>query len=199
MTDRGTKPLNPWTASKTVGTMKMIRDFDIKDEETFVEKFQKLSKMPLEILTDLVYQYQLNYFSEYKYDKETIFKYTYCCVVLNSLQGNATENIFDNWASKNGYNLKHPKAFLNESYHTDRVAVGDDGKPIALISVKPNSFSSNFLQYRDVFAGLQYISKKTGIPWKIYFRNGDEFELIEFDTLSPICKIAVENWSKNYR
>ena len=102
--------------------MKMIRDFDIKDEETFVEKFQKLSKMPLEILTDLVYQYQLNYFSEYKYDKETIFKYTYCCVVLNSLQGNATENIFDNWASKNGYNLKHPKAFLNESYHTYRVA-----------------------------------------------------------------------------
>ena len=49
MTDRGAKPLKPWTASKTVGTMKMIRDFNIKDEETFVEKFQKLSKITLEV------------------------------------------------------------------------------------------------------------------------------------------------------
>jgi hypothetical protein len=45
MTDRGANPLKPWNASKTMGTMKMIRDFNIIDEETFVEKFQKLSKI----------------------------------------------------------------------------------------------------------------------------------------------------------
>jgi hypothetical protein len=42
MTDRGANQSKPWTASKTVGTMKMIRDFNIKDEEAFVEKFQKI-------------------------------------------------------------------------------------------------------------------------------------------------------------
>ena len=55
-------------------------------KKTFVEKFQKLSKIPLEILTDIVHEHQFNYFNEYKYDKETIFKYTYCCVVLNSFK-----------------------------------------------------------------------------------------------------------------
>jgi hypothetical protein len=92
MTDRGAKPLKPWTASKTVGTMKMIRDYSITDEETFVTKFQELSKIPLETLTKLVYSHQLNYFGSFKYNKNVIFKYTYCCVVLNSLKGNPTEN-----------------------------------------------------------------------------------------------------------
>ena len=93
MTDRGHNPLNPWTASKTVGTMKLIKDYNITDAESFVVKFQELSKIPLETLTDQVYEYQLEYYGEYKYNKATIFKYTYCCVVLNSLKGNVTEKI----------------------------------------------------------------------------------------------------------
>ena len=73
MTDRGSNPMKPWTAFKTVGTMKMIRQYSITDEETFAEKFQELSKMPLERLTDQVYEHQLKFFEDYKYDKDIIF------------------------------------------------------------------------------------------------------------------------------
>jgi len=49
MTDRGKNPLKPWTAQKTIGTMKMIRDFGISDEETFVEKFKNCQKFLLKL------------------------------------------------------------------------------------------------------------------------------------------------------
>ena len=62
MTDRGRYPLKPWTASKTVGTINMIKRYDIQDEETFVERFQAESKIPLETLTEQVYSHQENYF-----------------------------------------------------------------------------------------------------------------------------------------
>ena len=188
MTDRGAKPLKPWTASKTVGTMKMIRDFNIKDEETFVEKFQKLSKIPLEVLTDIVYDHQLNYFDEYKYDKETIFKYTYCCVVLNSLKGNSTENKFDSWAKQNHITVRLPKNILDERFHVDRIQINDNNKSEYLISIKPNSFSHNFIQYSDVFAGLQYLANKYELPWKIYYREVNTFKKISFICI-PISNI----------
>ena len=199
MTDRGAKPLKPWTASKTIGTMKMIRDYNIKNEETFVEKFQKLSKIPLEVLTDIVYDHQLNYFNEYKYDKETIFKYTYCCVVLNSLKGNSTENKFDSWAKQNHITVRLPKNILDERFHVDRIQINDNNKSEYLISIKPNSFSHNFIQYSDVFAGLQYLANKYELPWKIYYREVNTFKEISLDTLPVENKKKVITWSINYR
>ena len=199
MTDRGAKPLKPWTASKTIGTMKMIRDYNIKDEETFVEKFQKLSKIPLEVLTDIVYDHQLNYFNEYKYDKETIFKYTYCCVVLNSLKGNTTENRFDSWAKKNHIIIRLPNTILDERYHVDRIQINDKNKPVSLISIKPNSFSQNFMQYSDVFAGLQFLTNKYKLPWRIYHQEVNTFKEISMDTLTTLQRKKVILWSLNYR
>jgi hypothetical protein len=199
MTDRGTNPLKPWTASKTVGTMKLIRDYNITDEETFVEKFQEHSKIPLEKLTEQVYQHQLKYFGNYKYDKDTIFKYSYCCVVLNSLQGNSTEKKFDSWAKSNNIMLDSPRSVFDEVFHTDRIEVNSKGKPTALISIKPESFRHNFMQYEDVFAGLQYLSEKNNIPWKIYYRNGDSFSLISFSTLSVENQKKVKKLAKGYR
>ena len=199
MTDRGKNPMKPWTAFKTVGTMKMIRDYKITDEETFVEKFQELSKTPLEKLADQVYEHQKKYFGDYKYNKNTIFKYTYCCVVVNSLQGNSTEKKFDSWAKKNKIRFVHPKSIYDEVYHTDRIEVNDVGKPIALISVKPESFQHNFMQYKDVFAGLEYASNKTGLPWKIYYRNKNVFKLINFNKLSLSNQEIVKKSAKAYR
>lgn len=163
MTDRGQYPLKPWTASKTVGTIDLIKRHNITDEETFVEKFQAESKIRLEILTDQVYEHQMNYFGIYKYDKETIFKYTYCCVVLNSLQGNNTEKKFDSWAKSLGKLLIEPNPILDQKFHTDRLQVDETGKVLAFISIKPNSFKNNYLQYNDVFAGLQLLTNLTGI------------------------------------
>jgi hypothetical protein len=76
MTDRGAYPLKPWTAAKTCGTIALIRKYNITDEETFVDHFQRESKIPLEVLTEQVYEHQLKYFGRYKHSKETIFKYT---------------------------------------------------------------------------------------------------------------------------
>ncbi len=78
MTDRGKYPMKPWTASKTCGTIALIKKYNITDEETFVEKFQIESKISLEVLTNQVYEHQTKYFGSYKYDKSIIFKYTYC-------------------------------------------------------------------------------------------------------------------------
>lgn len=52
LTDRGRKglkPLKPWTANKTAGTIKLIRDFNVKDEESLFNLFQKYSKIPIEV------------------------------------------------------------------------------------------------------------------------------------------------------
>lgn len=95
MTDRGTHPLKPWTASKTVSTMKLIRDYDVTSEVELLNLFQHYSKKRLEILTQEVYDHQLKYFGEYRYSLDVIFKYTYCCIIINSLQGNSTESKFD--------------------------------------------------------------------------------------------------------
>ena len=199
MTDRGAKPLKPWTASKTVGTMKMIRDYSITDEETFVTKFQELSKIPLETLTKLVYSHQLNYFGSFKYNKNVIFKYTYCCVVLNSLKGNSTENKFDRWAKKSGIKLRLPKSIFDERYHVDRIQINIKNEPISFISIKPNSFSHNFIQYIDVFVGLQYLSNKHKIPWKIYYRYENFFKEISINTLTNEQQQKIESLTSNYR
>lgn len=198
MTDRGQYPLKPWTAAKTVGTIDLIRRHNITDEETFVEKFQLESKIKLEILTDQVYEHQMNFFGRYKYDKDTIFKYTYCCIVVNSLQGNNTEKKFDSWAKSLGKLLKEPNPILDQKFHTDRLYVDDIGKVLAFISIKPNSFNNNFLQYTDVFAGLQLLTNLTGIPWIIFYRDGDVFTPIKMSGLSEEIQNAVKNWANGY-
>ncbi len=144
MTDRGKFPMKPFTAAKTCGTMALIKKYNITDEETFVEYFQKESKIPLEKLTDQVYEYQQKYFKYYKYSKETIFRYTYCCIVLNSLMGNSTEKKFEQWANKNKIFLKRPDNILDEKFHTDRIEIDSSGKAIGFISIKPFSFSKNY-------------------------------------------------------
>lgn len=198
MTDRGKYPLKPWTASKTVGTIDLIKRHNISDEETFVDKFQAESKLRLEVLTDQVYEYQMNFFGSYKYDKNTIFKYTYCCVVVNSLQGNSTERKFDSWSKVNSILLKESNQLLDQKFHTDRLEVDGEGKLASFISVKPNSFSKGFLQYTDVFAGLQTLTNLTGIPWKIYFRDGETFRLIQLSDLKAEEQTAIRNWANGY-
>jgi len=192
MTDRGRYPMKPWTAAKTVGTIDLIRRHNITDEETFVEKFQSESKIKLEILTDQVYEHQMVFFGRYKYDKDTIFKYTYCCVVVNSLQGNNTEKKFDSWAKSLGKLLKEPNPILDQKFHTDRLHVDDTGKVVAFISIKPNSFNNNYLQYTDVFAGLQLLTNLTGIPWIIFYRDGDVFRQIKMSGLSDEIQDAIK-------
>lgn len=198
MTDRGKYPLKPWTAAKTVGTIDLIRRHNITDEETFVKKFQLESKIKLEILTDQVYEHQINFFGRYKYDKDTIFKYTYCCVVVNSLQGNNTEKKFDLWAKGLGKLLKEPNPLLDQKFHTDRLHVDTTGKVAAFISIKPNSFNNNYLQYTDVFAGLQVLTNLTGIPWIIFYRDGEVFRPIKMSDLSYEIQNAIKNWANGY-
>lgn len=198
MTDRGQYPMKPWTAAKTCGTIALIKKYNISDEETFVEKFQKESKIRLEVLTDQVYEHQLKYFGRYKYNKETIFKYTYCCVVINSLMGNSTERKFDTWANNNGLKLKEPHHLLDERFHIDRLELDVFGKVKGVLSIKPQSFSTNFMQYTDVFAGLQAISNVKGIPWKIYYREGETFRLIQFTDLPKEKQAIIKNWAQDY-
>ena len=198
MTDRCNDPLKPWTAAKTIGTMDMIRRYNITDEETFVQKFQELSRIPLETLTEQVYQHQLKYFRRYKYNRETIFKYAYCCIVLNSLKGNTTEKVFDSWAARNNIKLIKPPPLLDEKFHTDRLQLNASREVISFISVKPNSFSYNYMQYTDVFAGLETISQIKGIPWQIYYRTQNSFSLIHFNSLSPSSRESVKIWAKDY-
>lgn len=198
MTDRGQYPMKPWTASKTCGTIALIKKYNITDEETFVEKFQIESKIPLEVLTNQVYEHQTKYFGKYKYDKSIIFKYTYCCVVINSLMGNSTERKFDSWAQNNGIKLKEPNHLMDEKFHTDRLEVDATGKVISFISIKPQSFYSNFMQYTDVFAGLQAISKLTGLPWKIYYREDNVFRRIQLIDLSQEKQLLIIKWAQDY-
>ena len=198
MTDRGQYPMKPWTAAKTCGTIALIKKYNISDEETFVQKFQEESKIPLEVLTNQVYEHQLKYFGKYKHSKETIFKYAYCCVVINSLLGNSTERKFDSWAQNNSIKLKEPHQLLDEKFHTDRLEVDASGKAVGFLSIKPQSFSSNYMQYIDVFAGLQAISNVSGIPWKIYYREGETFRLIQFSDLPVEKQSTIKNWSHDY-
>ena len=196
MTDRGANPLKPWTAHKTVGTINLIRKHNIKDEETFVDLFQAESKIPLEALTEQVYAHQMNYFGYLKYDMETIFRYTYCCVVVNSLQGNSTEKKFSQWSC--GISLMDPPAILDEKFHTDKLELNANGRIAAFISVKPNSFSYNCLQYTDVFGGLQALAELTGKPWKIYYRDNDVFSKIDLGFFNAQEQAMIRGWAKKY-
>jgi hypothetical protein len=202
MTDRSTDPrkppLKPWTVSKTTSSMDLIRQYNITDEEVLLEKFQEKSKIPIEILTDQVYAHQLNYFGRYKYDKATIFKYAYCCIIINSLKGNATELYFDSWAKSNGWKVKLPPLILDAKFHTDRFLLDENNQVIAFISIKPNLFKIDYLQYTDVFAGLQAITNLSGIPWKIYYREGENFRLIQLSNLLQEKQTLILKWSKGY-
>lgn len=198
MTDRGRYPMKPWTANKTCGTIALIKRFNIEDEETFVEHFQRESKIRLEDLTDQVYEHQLKYFGSYKYNKTIIFRYTYCCVVINSLMGNSTEKKFDSWAHNKSIRLKEPHHLLDEKFHTDRLELDHFGKVKSLISIKPQSFYTNYLQYTDVFAGLQAISNFTGIPWKIYYRDENNFGLIKLSTLNHEKQESITRLAEHY-
>jgi len=202
MTDRSTDPrrppLKPWTGSKTTSTMDLIRKYNITDEEVLLEKFQEESIIPIEVLTDQVYAHQLKYFGHYKYDKATIFKYSYCCIVINSLKGNTTELLFDKWAKTKGWNIAMPPLILDSKFHTDRYLLDEKNKVLAFISIKPNLFSYNYLQYSDVFAGLQAITIVSGIPWKIYYRDEDVFRLIQLSGLSNEEQIMINKWANGY-
>ena len=202
MTDRSTDPnrppLKPWTASKTISTMDLIRKYNITDEEVLLEKFQEESKIPIEALTEQVYVHQINYFGSYKYDKATIFKYAYCCIVINSLKGNSTELLFDVWAKSNGWSLDMPPLILDAKFHTDRYLLDNENHVVAFISIKPNLFNVNYLQYMDVFAGLQALTNLSGIPWKIFYRDGEIFRLIQLTHLSSEDQIMINKWAEEY-
>lgn len=198
MTDRGANALKPWTAYKTVGTMALINNYGITDEETLLNKFQEHSKIRIEDLTDYVYNNQAKYFGNVRYDKDIIFKYAYCCIIVNSLKGHATESVFDRWSHQNSIIIKMPNKLLDEKFHTDRIEVDANGKIISFISIKPHLFSINFLQYTDVFAGLQVLTYLTGIPWKIYYRDGESFNLIQLSDLSEEIQNTIKNWANGY-
>ena len=55
------------------------------------------------------------------------------------------------------------------------------------------------MQYEDVFAGLQYITEKTSIPWKIFYRNGDTFLFITLKMLDAVTQKKIKEWAKGYR
>ncbi|MEI7474816.1 MAG: hypothetical protein WCK67_08550 [bacterium] len=198
MTDRGEFPLKPWTAAKTISTMSLIREFNISDEEVLLEKFQEYSKISIQVFTEQVYEHQIKYFGYYKYSKVVIFRYTYCCIIINSLKGNQTEKLFDAWAKQNGIKLSMPELILDTKYHIDRLQLNEEKKVISFISVKPNLFRKNFMQYQDVFAGLQLLTKISGISWRIYYRDGSEFRLIQLSTLESAQQKVIIEWSENY-
>ena len=91
-----------------------------------------------------------------------------------------------------------PHHLLDEKFHTDRLQIDNHGKVIGFISIKPNSFYSNFLQYQDVFAGLQVITNLTGIKWKIYYMNGDSFKLMDMTTLNQEQQNIILNLTVKY-
>lgn len=185
MTDRGPHPLKPWTAKKTVSTMQLIRDHQIRDIETFVNLFQLRSKKRLEQLTWDVFHHQMPYFGYAKYNIEQIFKYTWCCIVLNSLQGHCTETAFDRWAYAHDLYVRIPLIELDAVFHTDRVQFDPITTKIThFISIKPQSFSKNYQQYHDVFAGLNFLSQRYQRPWVIYFAVNDGFQALTQQDLS---------------
>ena len=108
--------MKPWTAAKTCGTIALIKKYNITNEETFLKYFQSESKIPIEELTTQVYNHQLKYFGFHKYEKNVIFKYTYCCIVINSLMGNSNERKFDKWASRDvAFQCHNPTAPMTQS------------------------------------------------------------------------------------
>lgn len=112
--------------------------------------------------------------------------------------GNATEVKFDDWAKSNGINLIEPNQLLDEKFHTDRLEVDASGKVVCFISIKPQSFSSDFMQYTDVFAGLQSLQNITGIPWKIFFREGENFKIIQLQDLPEEKRNLILKWANDY-
>lgn len=194
MTDRGQNPLKPFTSAKTVSTMGLIRDHNPQSEDELLNLFQEHSKKKIEVITDEVYEHQKSYFGNYKYTKETIFKYCYCCIVLNSLRGNSTELRFDNWFSLQQRCTRVPKNILDSVFHTDRIELNEEDRAITFISIKPASFYHNFEQYIDVFEGLHFLSGHFGRPWIIYYENlqSQSFLSISYDSLSPNMKQHLE-------
>jgi hypothetical protein len=112
--------------------------------------------------------------------------------------GNSTERKFDSWAHNNGIKLKEPDHLLDENFHTDRFEFDASGKVISFISIKPQSFNSNFMQYTDVFAGLQAISNLTGLPWKIYYREDNVFRRIQLIDLLQESQLLILKWAQDY-
>ncbi|MDB4123761.1 MjaI family restriction endonuclease [Schleiferiaceae bacterium] len=198
LTDRGKDPLKPWTAEKTVGIMRLIRENKVTDEIHLLELFQKYSKKSLESLTDLVYNHQLKAFGCYKYDKDIVFKYVYCCVIINSLRGNSTENKFMQWASKKNIIIRRPKNVLDEKYHVDFIEINEDIRPLSFISIKPKTFNYGYRQYIDVFAGLESISCQFNLPWKVYIHNDFDFKLLNRYSLDHAFQSVVSEAAKSY-
>jgi hypothetical protein len=201
LTDRGKPgkpPLKPWTAAKTIGTIKLIRDFNIKDEETLFKLFQVNSKIKIEDLVEQVYEYQKSFFGFYKHEKEMIFKYAYCCIIINSLTGFTTEDNFDSWAKSKNATIKNSPVLLDEKFHTDRLELNSKGEILSFISIKPGSFAINCIKYTDVFAGLQLLSNLTAIPWKIFYTDGEEFAKITIESFTEQEQNYIEKLSNNY-
>lgn len=201
LTDRGRDgkiPLKPWTAAKTAGTISLIKQYNVRDEETLFRLFQEKSKVRIEDLVDQVYEYQLYFFGNYRYSKEVIFKYAYCCIVVNSLAGNTTEEKFDRWAKAAGIRVRNAPSVLDEKYHTDRVQLSASGEISAFLSVKPKSFEVGCLKYSDVFSALQLLSDLTGLPWKIYCDSHDGFKLISLSSFSHAEQIHIKRLPEAY-
>ena len=190
MTDRGPQALKPFTAYKTVSIMQLIRQYDPQSEDELLNLFQLHSKKTIESITDEVYHYQKAYFGVYKYSIETIFKYCYCCIVINSLRGNLTENQFDSWACKAGLKIRLPKTILDSVFHTDRILLDQHHQAVSLLSIKPYSFYYNFEQYIDVFEGLSFLSSYFKMTWKIYYKDfrSNQFLTIDQSHLSHEMK-----------
>jgi hypothetical protein len=54
------------------------------------------------------------------------------------------------------------------------------------------------MQYTDVFAGLQAISKLTDLPWKIYYRENNVFRRIQLIDLSQERQLFILKWAQDY-
>jgi len=198
MTDRGHRPLKPFTAAKTVGTMQLIRDCNITNEKDFVDVFESKSKKSLEELTYEVFKHQNIYFGYEKHDLNTVFKYCYCCVVINSLRGSSTERKFDNWTKNNEIKTIMPPSNLDEQFHIDRLHTYNN-EIITLISVKPSTFYNKYWQYVDVFLGLEFVYKQTKIDWKIYYESNNNFKELNRVNIINSLKKKIKDQSKNYQ
>lgn len=200
MTDRGPKALKPWTAFKTVSIMGLIEKYQPQSEDELLNLFQKHSKKTIEQLTYEVYQHQVQYFGHSKYGLETIFKYCYCCIIINSFCGYLTEQKFDLWAKNKGLRIRLPDRRLDSIFHTDRILLDQYHQPQQFISIKPFSFSHQSEQYVDVFEGLHYLSDHFKKPWIIYYDNPSKqnFSAISYELLSSKMKQYLDN-TMNYR
>jgi hypothetical protein len=91
-----------------------------------------------------------------------------------------------------------PHTVLDEKFHTDRLEINSSHELIGFISIKPKSFLNNYLQYRDVFEGLQLLTKLTSFPWKIYAKSDQGFELIQLTSLNSTEQIKIKNMALTY-